>query len=154
MPKDGATRPEVPVVVTVAASGDDATTSPSTSSDPVGVESRTAIAQAEASDAAVSTTTPASTSSTPPRVSVAVVERWERNFRALVKFKQEFGHCRVSCAKNTKYKDRYPGLGKWVSAMRQAYKAEKIRQQAAAEGKEPKVRFLLIVAANLCCSPP
>ena len=33
----------------------------------------------------------------------------------------------------------FPGLGKWVSGMRQAFKAELERERAAADGKPPEV---------------
>ena len=67
---------------------------------------------------------------------VAVAVRWERKFALLSKFRDEFGHCEVPCKPRSELDAQFPGLGKWVSAMRQAYKAE---QRRAAEGPDAKV---------------
>ena len=74
------------------------------------------------------------------RPTIAVTERWERNFQMLQRYKDKFGNCEVSCKTGTEPDSEYPGLGKWVSAMRQAYKAELARQKAAQENTPLKVR--------------
>ena len=76
----------------------------------------------------------------PRRPTIAVTERWERNFQMLLRYKDKFGNCEVSCKTGTEPDSEYPGLGKWVSAMRQAYKAELARQKAAQENTPLKVR--------------
>lgn len=80
------------------------------------------------------------------RPSAAVTERWERNYQMLIRYKHKYGDCIVSCKPGTEAARLFPGLGKWVSAMRQAYKAEMLRIKQLETGEFQPIRCTMRVS--------